>query len=239
MFVIPKLYHQYSQLLYTTLVTNPQTPHQTTPEAIALMKYYWKEISARNETFCGSVREVKSEPIEEVPNTLNHLFNLGESKNDVDEEEQLILFLDDVGLTIDSGVGLQIDGANNNEWKDIRGWTASSVCAKIFGSSKRHDDTQALYKKVETLCTWATTTARHGDWRAYLVSSVLCQFIEGMTEEPSQVDEPEETHNNDHTEQTRRNIVQESLMSFLDQNDITDKESLSEDESDMDIDHGK
>ncbi|KAH8550423.1 hypothetical protein BGW37DRAFT_428063 [Umbelopsis sp. PMI_123] len=155
MFFNPKLYHQYWDLLQDVLMTNTRDPQKTTYEARSLMKYYWKEISARNELYCGSTREQKTSanpPDDDNTATYNQFLAFGETNsNEVDEEERLISFLDDVGLTIDSGVGLQVDGANNNEWKDVRGWYAANVCSKIFGSCEKLQDTTLISISSELL----------------------------------------------------------------------------------------
>lgn len=245
MFFNPKLYHQYWHLLQDVLVINPHAPQQTTPEARSLIKYYWKEISARNELYCGSVRDAKTVPppgSDETSSAFNQFVALGDASNsEVDEEERLISFLDDVGLTIDSGVGLQIDGSKNNEWKDVRGWHAASVCNKIFGSCDNVEDTTTTCSKIETLCTWATTTERSGDWRAYFIASVLSNYIQGLfpDAEVPKMEGEDHSHNKAIDEQQRRMTVQESLMRFLDHSDAHDIARLSEDGSHMDLDHGK
>jgi Eukaryotic Mediator 12 subunit domain len=244
MFFNPKLYHQYWYLLQDVLVINTHVPPKTTPEARSLMKYYWKEISARNELYCGSSREQKSSANhtdEDKTASFNQFIAIGDSSNnEVDEEERLISFLDDVGLTIDSGVGLQVDGTNNNEWKDVRGWYAASVCSKIFGSCEKLEDTVMLSKKIETLCTWATTTERSGDWRAYFIASLLSHYIDG-TADTEAVKIEGESHTPDNTldKQQRKLTVQESLMRFLDHSDVHENEKLSDEGLQMDVDHGK
>lgn len=223
---------------------NTHVPPKTTPEARSLMKYYWKEISARNELYCGSPRGHKlsaASTDEDNAASYNQFIAVADSSNnEVDEEERLISFLDDVGLTIDSGVGLQVDSANNDEWKDVRGWHAASVCSKIFGSCEKLEDTAMLSKKIETLCTWATTAERSGDWRAYFIASVLSHYINGAANTDAEKMESE-SHTPDNTldKQQRKLTVQESLMRFLDHSDVHDNEKLPDDALQMDVDHGE
>jgi hypothetical protein len=244
MFFNPKLYHQYWHLLQDVLMTNTRDPQKTTYEARSLMKYYWKEISARNELYCGSTREQKTSANprdDDNTATYNQFLAFGETNsNEVDEEERLISFLDDVGLTIDSGVGLQVDGANNNEWKDVRGWYAANVCSKIFGSCEKLQDTTLISSKIETLCTWATTSERSGDWRAYFIASILSHYIEGaMNTEAVKIEGENHIEDKALDKQQRKMTVQESLMRFLDQSDIYENEKSSEDGIQMDLDNGK
>jgi hypothetical protein len=243
MFFNPKLYHQYWHLLQDILVINPHTPSKTTPEARSLMKYYWKEIGARNELYCGTVYDQKDVPNDDNATGYKHFVALGDaSSTEVDEEERLISFLDDVGLTIDSGVGLQIDGSDSSEWKDVRGWYAARLCSKIFGSCEKLKDVTTIFNKIETLCTWATTTERNGDWRAYFIASILSHYIQGQfpdTEAPNTEGEDQEARDKALDEQQRRMTVQESLMRFLDHTDAQETDMLLEDGSHMDIDQGK
>jgi hypothetical protein len=102
------------------------------------------------------------------------------------------------------------------------------------------EDTAMLSKKIETLCTWATTAERSGDWRAYFIASVLSHYINGAADTDA-VKMEGDNHTPDSTldKQQRKLTAQEALMRFLDHSDVYDSEKLSDDGLQMDVDHGK
>jgi hypothetical protein len=187
MFVVPKLYHQYRYLFDSILGDESRSkPSKNLPDVCRVMKEYWTMIKARNEVFCGTLEEnelktdnptmneKQSVPTISQPDTNGPITPGSSVNNHVHEavyEERVVHALDSVGRHVDSITGLLLD---NDTWIDIRGHTAKSAANSIFGTTRLQP--QAFIKLISIMCRWATSESRYGDWKAYLVASVLLSW---------------------------------------------------------------
>lgn len=200
MFVVPKLYHQYRYLFNSILGDESrQMPSKSLPDVCRVMKEYWTMIKARNEVFCGTLEEnemksdhpaeidTKTQPNDSIPPASSS--NISEAVY----EERVVHVLDSIGRNVDSITGLLLD---NDTWVDIKGHTAKSASKSIFGTTRLQP--QALIKLINIMCRWATSESRYGDWKAYLVASILLSWRE-----------QDKGHDN-------KMLLQDALIRFLD-----------------------
>ncbi|CEP10050.1 hypothetical protein [Parasitella parasitica] len=202
MFVIPKLYHQYRYLFNSILGDESrQKPSKSLPDVCRVMKEYWTMIKARNEVFCGSLEEneMKSEhPAEIDSKAQSNEVSIppAASPSGISEalyEERVVHVLDRIGRNVDSITGLLLD---NDTWVDIKGHTAKTASKSIFGTTRLQP--QALVKLISIMCRWATSESRYGDWKAYLVASILLSWREQDKSQGSKL------------------LLQDALIRFLD-----------------------
>ncbi|ORX59031.1 hypothetical protein DM01DRAFT_1318605 [Hesseltinella vesiculosa] len=118
------------------------------------------------------------------------------------EEVHIVHVLDTVGRSVDSGY-LLLNATNGCGWCDAKGRSSVSCCALIMAGCTNGStgtiQTQVLRRVVHTLCQWAISDARSGDWRPFLVASILLCW-------------------RDHDSKSqRRDALQEALVSFLDE----------------------
>lgn len=192
MFVVPKLYHQYRYLFNTILGdAGRQKPSKSLPNVCRVMKEYWTMIKARNEVFCGTLEEnemkldhhhpaataadidSKAQSNDSIPPTTAAAAS-SPSPSSISEEvyeERVVHVLDSVGRNVDSITGLLLD---NDTWVDVKGHTAKSASKSIFGTARLQP--QASTKLINIMCRWATSESRYGDWKAYLVASILSSW---------------------------------------------------------------
>lgn len=204
MFVVPKLYHQYRYLFDSILGDDSRSkPSKYLPDVCRVMKEYWAMIKARNEVFCGTLEENELKADHEkqhIPSTIAAIaqtdINDSNSANSLDNEavyeERVVHVLDSIGRHVDSITGLLLD---NDTWIDIRGHTAKSAANSIFGTARLQP--QAFTKLISIMCRWTTSESRYGDWKAYLVASVLLAWKEQNKSSPE-------------------NMLQDALIHFLD-----------------------
>ncbi|ORZ24760.1 hypothetical protein BCR42DRAFT_343237 [Absidia repens] len=228
MFVIPKLYHQYRQLFEVILGEQSHIKlTKTVPDICIVMDTYWTMVKARNEVFCGTLEENRlgnssnnhnmiesstsksaATPITNTSADLansessksGHKGNIGTTEGAAVDEEHIVHTLDSIGRYADSGYLLF--GNNNTGWTDEKGHSAMTASLVIFSGCTNGSTvhTNLLNQVVQILCRWATCEARHGDWRAFLISSVLlCWRDQDQT-----------------TQFKRQGGLQEALMEFLD-----------------------
>ncbi|OAD01747.1 hypothetical protein MUCCIDRAFT_111089 [Mucor lusitanicus CBS 277.49] len=193
MFVVPKLYHQYRYLFNSILGDESrQKPSKSLPDVCRVMKEYWTMIKARNEVFCGTLEEnemksdqhpvdmdSKTQPNDSIPpdavaaasSTLSS--SASTTMSEAVYEERVVHVLDSIGRHVDSITGLLLD---NDTWMDIKGHTAKSASKSIFGTTRLQP--QALIKLITIMCRWATSESRYGDWKPYLVASILLSWRE-------------------------------------------------------------
>ncbi|RCH96766.1 RNA polymerase II mediator complex subunit, partial [Rhizopus stolonifer] len=182
MFVIPKLYQQYHHLL-NSIIQDQVTPRATKSltDVRRVMNEYWTVIKARNEVFCGNVSENptlhKTQPVHETSG----------------DEERVVNLLDSIGKNIDSVAGLLISG---DTWIDVHGHSAKWGSKMIF--SKTRLELESILKLVHSICRWAVNESRYGDWKAYLVASILLSWKE------------------EGDSMEKKKLLQEALIRFLD-----------------------
>ncbi|KAG0946548.1 hypothetical protein G6F57_003198 [Rhizopus arrhizus] len=196
MFVIPKLYQQYHHLLNVIIgeeVTSRST--KTSSDMRRVMNEYWSMIKARNETFCG---KMKKSPVGQKTSQSTHESGSG-------DEERIVTLLDSIGKNIDSVSGLQINGET---WTDAHGHSAKWASKTIFGTARLESD--RIIKLIHLICRWAVSESRYGDWKAYLVASILSSWKE------------------ENSSPENKTLLQEALIQFLDGE--VDPESMSCDE---------
>lgn len=187
MFVVPKLYHQYRYLFDTILGDDKQ--QVGLPDVCRVMKVYWSMIKARNEVFCGTTEEneMKDEPTKEKQTVeTTHTSEV--------HEERVVHVLDSIGRNADSITGLVIDG---DTWLDVKGHSATSAAISIFGTTKLQP--QPFIHIIHIMCRWATSESRYGDWKAYLVASILLTWREQDKTQENKV------------------MLQDALIRFLDE----------------------
>ncbi|EPB86864.1 hypothetical protein HMPREF1544_06290 [Mucor circinelloides 1006PhL] len=191
MFVVPKLYHQYRYLFNSILGDESrQKPSKSLPDVCRVMKEYWTMIKARNEVFCGTLEENemkgdhhpadmdnKAQTSDSIPpDAVASSSTPSSASSNISEavyEERVVHVLDSIGRHVDSITGLLLD---NDTWVDIKGHTAKSASKSIFGTTRLQP--QALIKLINIMCRWATSESRYGDWKAYLVASILLSWRE-------------------------------------------------------------
>ncbi|KAI9307637.1 hypothetical protein BJ944DRAFT_261581 [Cunninghamella echinulata] len=148
--------------------------------------------------------DIENKTIKSLNNSVIETKSTTSERGEIDEEH-IVHTLDMIGRHADSGhLILNKTGNDSYGWSDIRGHTAYSASMAIFGciiNSNGAIHSSKLVKIVGILCQWAISEARHGDWRAFLVSSILLCWR----------DMDKSTNN-------RRNHLQEALMEFLDNN---------------------
>ncbi|KAI9267828.1 hypothetical protein BY458DRAFT_511485 [Sporodiniella umbellata] len=193
MFVIPKLYQQNHQLL-SAIIQDESTQKNSndSSDMREVMSEYWTMIKARNELFCGSISEVPS---------LQKTQQIHENSGD---EEQIVNILDEIGKNVDSVAGLLI---SDETWVDAHGHSSRWACKMIFGSAQL--ELEKIVKIIYSLCRWAVNESRYGDWKTYLVASILSSWIE----------------ENNSLENKR--LLQESLIRFLDEETNREDTNLS------------
>ncbi|KAG2234880.1 hypothetical protein INT48_000543 [Thamnidium elegans] len=217
MFVVPKLYHQYRYLFDMILGDeNKQKLTKNLPDVSRVMKVYWTMIKARNEVFCGTLEENEMRPDHVEPTKQTHVEESLPTSTTIHEgvyEERVVHILDSIGRNVDSITGLLLD---NDTWVDIRGHSAKSAAKSIFGTTRLQP--QTFIKLINIMCRWATSESRYGDWKAYLVASILLKWREQDKTQENKV------------------LLQDALIRFLDdeaaaksKTDI-DLQSLSEEE---------
>lgn len=217
MFVVPKLYHQYRYLFNTILGDdNKQKDVKNLPDVCRVMKVYWTMIKARNEVFCGTLEENEMRPDNAEPTKQEHNDESAPTSstalNEGVYEERVVHILDSIGRNVDSITGLLLD---NETWVDVRGHTAKSAAKSIFGTTRLQP--QTFIKLINIMCCWATSDSRYGDWKAYLVASILLTWREQDKTQENKV------------------LLQDALIRFLDDeaaaksnNEATDTEINSE-----------
>lgn len=197
MFVVPKLYHQYRYLFDSIL--GGEEREKALPDVCRVRKVYWNMIKARNEVFCGTLEEnnemggvpQQQQPQQEQqPQSQQPLQQQQQIENN---EERIVHILDSIGRNVDSIAGLLLD---NDTWIDIRGHSAKSAAKSIFGTSKLQP--QTFIKLINIMCRWATSESRYGDWKAYLVASILSTWKDQDKTQGSKV------------------MLQDALIKFLD-----------------------
>ncbi|RCI02228.1 RNA polymerase II mediator complex subunit, partial [Rhizopus stolonifer] len=183
MFVIPKLYHQYRSLFDNILGDTPTRPSDVS----RVLKEYWHMIKARNEVFCGTIEEndtkLQKKTIEVATSSLGS------------KEERVVHVLDSIGTHVDSLTGLLLD---HDTWVDIRGHSAKTAAKSIFGTTRLQSTT--FFELVDIMCCWATSDSRYGDWKAYLVGSILLSWLQ-------------------QTKYSQNAMLQDGLIRFLDNRD--------------------
>ena len=143
------------------------------------MQKYWAMVKARNEVFCGTLEENQLR----LDGNCKHIVQSESRQQETDQvrqqvnEDHIIRTLDSIGRNIDSGTGLLID---ENGWMDLRGQTAPSAANLIFNGI--NNDMATMQQRVNIMCRWATSDSRHGDWRPYLVGSILLQWRDQNSE---------------------------------------------------------
>jgi hypothetical protein len=181
MFVVPKLYHQYRYIFDSILGDESLSkPSKNLPDVCRVMKEYWTMIKARNEVFCGTLEENESktdhnekQPMSTVPTIDTTAVATNNHVHEAVYEERVVHVLDSIGRNVDSITGLLLD---NDTWIDVRGHTAKSAANSIFGTTQLQS--QAFIKLISIMCRWATSESRYGDWKAYLVASILLTWRE-------------------------------------------------------------
>ena len=198
MFVVPKLYHQYRNLFDFILGdVSRYKASKSLPDVCRVMRVYWSMIKARNEVFCGTIEEnemrIDNEPIKEkLTQEDSDPSNALTASSEV-YEERVVHVLDSIGKNADSITGLLING---DTWLDVKGHTARSATKSIFGSTQIPP--QTFINIIHIMCRWATSESRYGDWKAYLVGSILMTWREQ--------DKSEEN----------KSMLQDALIRFLD-----------------------
>ncbi|KAF7724120.1 RNA polymerase II mediator complex subunit [Apophysomyces ossiformis] len=214
MFVVPKLYHQYRTLFDKVLGGKLDTKAENCiPDLCHVLRNYWSLVKARNEVFCGTLEEnrLQSESGKQIPQPTKSIEeNPGQ---DIADEQHIVHILDSIGRYVDNGSGLLI---RENHWMDARGQTASSAAKSIFGSGEVEQS--AVVRAVEIMCRWATSEFRHGDWRAFLIYSILLNWRD------------------QDKGQDRKTILQDALIHFLDSEILLEEDT---EEYNVDIDQGK
>ncbi|KAL0073025.1 hypothetical protein F4703DRAFT_1773010 [Phycomyces blakesleeanus] len=201
-FVIPKLYHQYRDVFDAILgEDNSESALQTIPDVCNTMKKYWNIVKARNEVFCGTAEENKikqdGNSREDKKTTAQNL------TEEVRDGEHVVHVLDNIGRHVGSHSGLLID---QNGWMSVNGKTAKSAAKAIFGTGDV--DQQAFVHIIKTMCQWATSDARYGDWRPYLIASILLHWRDSSKT----------------TE--RKTMLQDSFIRFLDEESLSDETEI-------------
>lgn len=171
--MIPRLYHQYRHL-FDAIFGGPSLEEaaKEIPELCHVLTRYWRMVKARNEVFCGALEENSQL---RIPGEYQKLQVLKQEEESAEKgslqvnEDQIIRTLDSLGRYIDDGCGIMID--DESGWIDLRGRTAKSMANLILGSAAR-----SVCHIVSILCRWATNGARYGDWRPYLVASILLKW---------------------------------------------------------------
>ncbi|KAI8337752.1 hypothetical protein BC941DRAFT_513588 [Chlamydoabsidia padenii] len=100
------------------------------------------------------------------------------------DEEHIIHTLDTIGRYADSGYLLldnnTHDSGNSGGWTNVKGHSAVLASLTIFGGCTNSGtgviQIELFNQVIRILCRWATSEARHGDWRAFLVSSILLSW---------------------------------------------------------------
>ncbi|CAO3669776.1 unnamed protein product [Rhizopus microsporus] len=207
MFVIPKLYHQYHHLLNMIIGEDSNTGvMKSSPDVRRMMNEYWTMVKARNEVFCGNMENSEMKVDKNIKSQSQsspvHIHDDG-------NEERIVHILDSIGKNVDSITGLQIKG---DIWVDARGRSAKWAAKAIFRSSSPSEP-ESIIKIVHSMCRWAINEARYGDWKAYLIASILLSWKE----------------DNNTTEV--KTLLQETLMRFLDGE--TYSENMSEDNEEV------
>lgn len=214
MFVVPKLYHQY-RYLFDTIIgdDNKQKATKNLPDVCRVMKVYWTMIKARNEVFCGTLEEneMGSDNIEPTKKAQDESSPNSATLHEGVYEERVVHILDSIGRNVDSITGLLLD---NETWVDVRGHSAKSAAKSIFGTSRLQP--QTFIKLINIMCCWATSESRYGDWKAYLVASILLTWREQDKTQENKV------------------LLQDALIRFLDD----EAAAKSNSDSDVHLDEG-
>ncbi|KAI9030192.1 hypothetical protein CLU79DRAFT_843056 [Phycomyces nitens] len=212
-FVIPKLYHQYRDVFDGILgEDNSESALQTIPEVCSTMKKYWAIVKSRNEVFCGTAEENR---LKQDGNSREDKKMATQNLTEVRDGEHVVHVLDNIGRHIGSHSGLLID---QNGWMSVNGKTAKSAAKAIFGTGDIEQ--QAFVHIIKTMCQWATSDARFGDWRSYLISSILLYWRDSTKSIE------------------RKTMLQDSLIGFLDEESILDEsEAQGSDDMDTTEDH--
>ncbi|KAG2221431.1 hypothetical protein INT45_005236 [Circinella minor] len=207
-FVIPKLYHQYRHLFDTIFGDDSRKDAALVlPDVAHVMQKYWAMVKGRNEVFCGTLEENQLR----LDGNCKHIVQSESRQQETDQvrqqvnEDHIIRTLDSIGRNIDSGTGLLID---ENGWMDLRGQTAPSATNSIFNGINK--DMSTMQQRVNIMCRWATSDSRHGDWRPYLVGSILLQWREQNPE--------------------RKTVLQDMLIHFLDTQMESEEEAAAADD---------
>ncbi|KAI8985141.1 hypothetical protein BDB01DRAFT_850197 [Pilobolus umbonatus] len=219
LFVVPKLYHQY-RYIFDDIFGGDSKLSLTDNAISSVMKEYWAMIKSRNEVFCGTIEENESKNDTNLLNTNTTVNNSIGSKvsmsihsdttsSDEINEERVVHILDIIGCNIDTTTGLLLD---NDGWMDIRGHTANTASKAIFGSAPPL--TSIIFKIIHILCRWAISESRYGDWKAYLVASIMLSWKdnEGRSE--------------------NKFILQDGLIKFLDDESISADSQPAAEEAD-------
>lgn len=210
MFVVPKLYHQYRYLFDMILGDeNKQKLTKNLPDVSRVMKVYWTMVKARNEVFCGTLEENEMRPDHVEPTKQTHVEESLPTSTTIHEgvyEERVVHILDSIGRNVDSITGLLLD---NDTWVDIRGHSAKSAAKSIFGTARLQP--QTFIKLINIMCRWATSESRYGDWKAYLVASILLKWREQDKTQENKV------------------LLQDALIRFL------DDEAAAKSKTDIDL----
>ncbi|KAI8059264.1 hypothetical protein BC940DRAFT_282083 [Gongronella butleri] len=225
MFVIPKLYHQYRQLF--EMIVGDQARGKMSkmmPDVLQIMETTWDLVRDRNEVFCGTVEDNQLRHLSNSGATPVNTTILADTKeleanetksssvkgstasSEMQEascvdEAHIVHGLDLVGRYVDSGY-LLINTSNGGGWCDIKGHSSETCCAAVMvgcTTATGTIQTNALKRVVHTLCQWAVSDARFGDWRPFFIASILLCW-----------------RDQDSVAQ-RRDALQEALVAFLDE----------------------
>lgn len=162
-----------------------------------------------------------------VTNTPSDLANQDSSKSSIKgttstsdrpgvDEEHIIHTLDTIGRYADSGyLLLDSDTGDTGDWTNVKGHSAIMASLTIFGGCTNGStgavQTGLVSQVIRILCRWATSEARHGDWRAFLISSILLSWrSQDAALYPKRCD-----------------ALQEALMGFLDDQIFTESSSMA------------
>ncbi|KAI9486079.1 MAG: hypothetical protein EXX96DRAFT_613913 [Benjaminiella poitrasii] len=212
MFVIPKLYHQYGYLFDKIFGDEcRQEPSKKLPDVCRVMKEYWAMIKVRNEVFCGSLEANDIKTNQHMNNTSttqanDHISTSADfSAHEATHEERIVRILDSIGKHIDTTVTDLV--LEKESWEDVEGHSAKTACKAIFGTSRLQP--QVFTKLIHTICHWAISESRYGDWKAYLVASILLVWKEREKGQDNQT------------------LLQNALIQFLDDESGGNKHSDS------------
>ncbi|KAG0172714.1 RNA polymerase II mediator complex subunit [Apophysomyces sp. BC1015] len=213
-FVVPKLYHQYRTLFDKILGESfDEKEEARIPDLCNTLQKCWSMVKSRNEVFCGTLEENRLR-IENGKQTVQSTKSMDDDRaQDTADEQHIVHILDSIGRHVDNGSGLLI---RDSQWVDIRGQTAASAAGSIFGNGDLEQD--VAIRAVEIMCRWATSEFRHGDWRAFLISSILLHWRDQGKG------------------QDRRTILQDAFIQFLDSEISLEDDA---DEYNVDVDRDK
>lgn len=179
-------------------------------------------IRCRNELFCGTLGNSEDDESEDGVAEPAAAPVVGEEPEEMDEEEARMRILDCVGAGVGGVAGLEetavryFSGASDGGVVVTRDAAAMTAAAAAPGLVP---DVAMYEAQVRTLCDWAVTVQRLGDWRVYVVSSMLMWWRDGGKSRGAGMsvkgDEREEDSKRVAAGE-RQQIVQDALLKFLD-----------------------